>query len=99
MAVNALYRLRFFWYDLRTAIRAFAVAEQLGVLERDFSRLPALLVASEYIFADGFTFRLGEAAEQGDEELAGFRQRIDIFFFKPCVDEKDTVQKRQNKVK
>ncbi|WP_051147064.1 hypothetical protein [Oscillibacter sp. 1-3] len=68
--------------DLRLTVSPSPVAQQLLVLEGDVPRLPALLDASDHVFADGLALRLGKAAEQGDQELAGLCQRIDIFLFK-----------------
>ena len=85
-AEDTLDCLRLLRYDLRLAVRSSPVAQQLLVLEGDVPRLPALLDASDHVFADGLALRLGKAAEQGDQELTGLGQRIDIFFFEDHTD-------------
>ena len=38
------------------------------------------------VSAEGFTFRLGKSAEQGDEELIGLSERIDVLLLKDDPD-------------
>ena len=85
-AVDAFDHLRLLRYDLRLAVRLPLVAQQILVLEGDVPRLPALLDAPDHVFADGLALRLGKAAEQGDEELAGLGEGIDVFLFEDYPD-------------
>ena len=85
-AEDTLYRLRLLRDDLRLTVRPPPVAQQLLVLEGDVPCLPALLDAPDHVFADRLALRLGKAAEQGNQKLAGLRQRIDIFLFKDHTD-------------
>ena len=55
------------------------VGSFIFVLEGDLSRLRALLLSPCDILAERLGFRLGEAAEQGDEKFAGFREGVDVF--------------------
>ena len=77
--VNAADDLRFLRYDLRLSVRPLPVSQHLLVLEGDLSRLRALLLSPRDILAERLGFRLGEAAEQGDEKFAGFREGVDVF--------------------
>ena len=70
-AKDTLYRLRFLCDDFRLAVRPPPVAQQLLVLEGDVPCLPALLDAPDHVFADRLALRLGKAAEQGNQKLAG----------------------------
>ncbi len=85
-AEDTLYCLRLLRDDLRLTVRPPPVAQQLLVLEGDVPSLPALLDALDHVFADRLALRLGKAAEQGNQVLAGLRQRIDIFLFKDYTD-------------
>ena len=84
--INPLDDLGFLRDDLRLSICAPAVSQHLFVLEDHFSGFRAFCFAPSDILAQGFGFRLGETAEQGDQELAGFRQRIDVLFFEVHTD-------------
>ena len=77
--VNAADDLRFLRYDLRLSVRPLPVSQHLFVLEGDLSCLRALLLSPCDILAERLGFRLGEAAEQGDEKFAGFREGVDVF--------------------
>ncbi len=70
-AEDTLYRLRLLRDDLRLTVRPPPVAQQLLVLEGDVPCLPALLDAPDHVFADRLALRLGKAAEQGNQKLAG----------------------------
>ena len=52
----------------------------------DISGLHALADAPRYVFAEGLRFRLGKGTEQGDQELAGFCQGVDVLLFKQNAD-------------
>ena len=62
------------------------VSQHLFVLEGHFSGFRTFCFAPSDILAQRFGFRLGETAEQCDQELAGFRQRIDVLFFEVHAD-------------
>ena len=84
--INPLDDLGFLRDDLRLPIRTLAVSQHLFVLEGHFSGFRTFCFAPSDILAQRFGFRLGETAEQGDQKLAGFRQRIDVLFFEVHAD-------------
>ena len=43
-------------------------------------------ISLDYVFAEGLRFRLGKGTEQGDQELAGFCQGVDVLLFKQNAD-------------
>lgn len=65
--------------DFRLAVRAFAVAQRPVIVKRNFSLEHGLFIAQVNIFPNGLALRLGEAAEQRNEELTGLRQGVDVF--------------------
>ena len=80
--VDQPHRLGLFRVDLRPAVRPPAVAQRPAVLEGDIALFHALTYPRDDIQTHGLALRLGKAAEQGDQELAGLSQRIDVFLFK-----------------
>ena len=85
--------------DLRPAVLAPLVGIEMLVLD-DRPALPhGLPLAPGDIGGHALALRLGEGPHHGDEQLAVHLQRVDVLLLEPCVDEKDTVQKQQNKVK
>ena len=84
-AEDPLYRLRVLRHDLRLTVLTPAVSQQLAVLESDLAVFHTLLLAPGDNGAEGFALRLGKAAEQGDEELAGLGKSVDILLWLPFL--------------
>jgi len=72
--------------DLWTAVCTLAVAQGAVVVEGDYALLHALPLPQDDVLPDGLALRLGEAAEQRNQELAGLRQCVDVLFFKDDAD-------------
>ena len=85
-AVDSPHHLGLLRYDLRLTVRSSLVAQHGSVVEVDLSFFHCHTDAQLDIGAEGFALGLGKAAEQGDEELAGLCQRIDIFLFEDDPD-------------
>ena len=85
-AVDSPHHLGLLRYDLRLTVRSSLVAQHGSVVEVDLSLFHCHTDAQLDIGAEGFALGLGKAAEQGDEELAGLCQRIDIFLFEDDPD-------------
>lgn len=79
--VDPLDRLRFLRDDLRLAVLTLAITQHFLVLEGDIALPHTELLSFDNILALGFTLRLGEAAEQSDEELTGLSEGVDVFLF------------------
>ena len=84
--INAANHLGLLRHDLRFAILALAVAQHGVIMEVDLAVFHGHADTEAHIGTEGLTFRLGEAAEQGDEELAGYREGIDVFLFEDNAD-------------
>ena len=87
----------FFWDDLQVFSIDQPVAKRGSAGDKLTSFHPPF-VADALVLRDGDGLLLGQCAGDAHHQFGGERLRVDILFFKPCVDKKDTRQKQRYKI-